>query len=86
MIDKHLLKILVCPENRTPLQLADPPLLAKLNRAIAAGRVTNRVGRTLDAPLESGLLRQDKSLLYPVVDDIPVLLLDEAIPLEQLRE
>jgi uncharacterized protein YbaR (Trm112 family) len=86
MISKELLKILVCPENQTQLELAGDQLLSRLNRAIGAGKVTNRMGRVVDQLLQAGLVRQDQTLLYPVVDDIPVLLLGEAISLEQIRE
>jgi uncharacterized protein YbaR (Trm112 family) len=84
MIDKELLAILVCPENRTPLDLADDRLMAKLNQAILAGEVRNRVGRAVEKPLQGGLIRQDKTLLYPITDAIPVLLVEEAISLEQI--
>ncbi len=84
MIDKKLLEILVCPADHTPLSIAGEQLIARLNRAIAAGRVKNQAGRPVEKPLEAGLIRADKTLLYPVVDDIPVLLADEAIPLTQI--
>ena len=35
MISKQLLDILICPETRTPLTLADADLVARLNKAIA---------------------------------------------------
>jgi uncharacterized protein len=84
MIDKELLKILVCPENRTPLHLADEHSLAKINQAIAAARARNRGGQIVAQPLQEGLIRQDNTLLYPVIDGIPVLSIDEAISLDQL--
>ena len=84
MIDKELLDILVCPKDQVPLALADEPLMAKVNEAIAAGRITNLAGQTVRKTLQGGLVREDKTLLYPIVDDIPVLLTDEAIPLRQL--
>jgi uncharacterized protein YbaR (Trm112 family) len=79
--EKHPLNLLVCPENRTPLRKAGTGLLARLNAAILAGTVRNRSGRLIQDPLQGGWLREDNSLLYPSVDEIPLLLVDEAIPL-----
>ncbi|MGA2068810.1 MAG: hypothetical protein ABSG86_27830 [Thermoguttaceae bacterium] len=84
MIDKEFVETLVCPQNRTPLRLADAPLVAKLNRAIAAGRIVNRAGRPVEDSFQAALVRQDRAMLYPIVDDIPVLLAEEAIALDQL--
>ena len=82
MIDKELLDILACPENHTRLQLAEEPLVAKLNAAIAAGGVTSRGGEPVTEPIDGGLVREDGTLLYPIRDGIPVMIVDEAIPLE----
>lgn len=81
MINLQLLKTLTCPENHAPLHLADDPLLGRLNKAIAAGALKNRSGRTLEDRLQGGLVRADHAVLYPIIDDIPVLLVDEGIPL-----
>ena len=83
MIRAELLKMLVCPENRSSLSIASSDLIASLNRAIALGRLQNRAGEKLKAPLEGGLLRADQRLLYPIMDDIPMLLVDEAIYVDQ---
>lgn len=85
MIDKELLDILVCPIDRTLLSVADDLLVAQVNRAIASGRVTNRVGRLVDQPIDGGLLRSDNAFLYPILDGIPVLSADEAISLTQVH-
>lgn len=85
MIDKDLLEILVCPQDHSRLRPADGEMLTKVNQAIAAGRLKNGAGETVEAPLEGGLVREDSTLLYPVIDDIPVLLIDEAIALEQVQ-
>jgi uncharacterized protein len=84
MIDKGLLKVLVCPKDRSPLTVADSRLTARLNRAISAGRVVNCGGRGVAQPIDGGLVRQDKTLLYPIIDGIPILLADEAILLDKL--
>ena len=84
-MDKKLPSIFVCPTDRTPLSKAEDRIVARLNRAIAAGRVSTRAGRRVEQPVDGGLLRADKTILYPVFDGIPVLLADEGIPLAQIR-
>lgn len=81
-LDPALLDILVCPETRQPVRLADAALLDRVNEAIAEGSLENRGGGRVQVPLDGGLLRDDGRLLYPVRDDIPVMLLDEAIDLQ----
>lgn len=84
MVDPELLKILVCPENKTPLTLADDVLLGKLNVAIEAGTLKNRAGQKVEETAGGALLREDGAYLYVVRDDIPIMLIDESIPMEQL--
>ena len=84
MISKELLDILVCPEHRTPLAVADDALLAALNRAMGQGRLKNRGGERVDKPLDGALVRDDREVVYPIIDGIPIMLIDEAIPLDQL--
>lgn len=81
MIDTELLQILVCPETKQSLRLADPALLERVNQAVADGSLRNRGGEVVAAALEAALVRQDDKVLYPVRDDIPIMLLDEAIEL-----
>ncbi|TVP48240.1 MAG: hypothetical protein EA350_03620 [Gemmatimonadales bacterium] len=82
MVNSELLDILVCPETRTPVRLADADLLAKVNRAISEGTLLNREGTPVRGALDAALVREDGLLLYPIRDDIPVMLIDEAIPLD----
>ena len=79
MIRSELLQMLVCPEDRSELCVASDELIARLNRAIADGSLTNRGGQKIEKPLSAGLLRADGKLLYPIVDDIPMMLVDEAV-------
>ena len=81
MVDQSLLDILVCPETKQPLQVADVALLERVNASVLKGGLTNRGGKPVATPLEAGLVRQDGAFLYPVRDDIPIMLIDESIPL-----
>jgi uncharacterized protein YbaR (Trm112 family) len=81
MIDEQLLEILACPEDKSPVHLADDALVRDVNAAIAAGRVTNRGGGAVTEPIDGGLVRADGKWLYPIRDDIPVMLVEEALPL-----
>jgi uncharacterized protein YbaR (Trm112 family) len=80
-ISQDLLEILVCPETRQPVALADASVRARLNAEIDAGRLRNRGGDKVAERIDEGLLRQDGKVLYVVDDDIPVMLIEESIEL-----
>jgi len=81
MISADLLEILVCPETRQPLKVADAALIERLNAMIAKGALKNRGNEKVTDKLESGLVREDGKVLYAVRGDIPIMLVEEAIPL-----
>lgn len=85
MLSDHTLAMLRCPNDRSTLRLADLALLTRLNAAIVANRVRNQTGHRVERPIDGGLIRAAGDLLYPIVDQIPVMLFDEAIPLGQLE-
>lgn len=82
--DQDLLAILCCPETKQVVSLADASLIQKVNTAISKGHVRNKANRLLIAQIEGGLVREDQKILYPIRDRIPVMLIDEAIPMEQI--
>ncbi len=84
MVDPELLEILVCPETHQPVRPAGAELLDRLNQAIRSGDVTNRGGNEVADPIEEGLVREDDKILYPVREDIPIMLIDEAIEVDKL--
>ena len=81
MIDPELLEILCCPETHQTVRLAEPAVIDKLNAEIAAGTLANRASQLVKEKFDSGLVRADGKVLYPIRRNIPVLLADEGIPL-----
>ena len=81
MIDPELLKIMCCPETHQPIGLAEPALIEKLNQQIAARQLKNRAGQLVTERIDGGLVREDRKFLYPIRGTIPIMLIDEAIPL-----
>jgi len=82
MIDKELLDILACPETKEPVHLADQALVDELNARIERGEVSNRGGKQVEKKMDGGLVREDEKYLYRIEDEIPIMLIDEAVPLE----
>ena len=83
-MDPNLLSILCCPETHQPLRLSSTGTLAAINREIAAGRLRNRSGDLVADPIEGGLVREDGQWLYLIRGGVPVMLIDEALPLAGL--
>ena len=52
MIDSELLSILVCPENKMPVSLADDAMIDKVNAAIAEGALKNRAGEAVTEAID----------------------------------
>ena len=75
-VDPELLSMLVCPKSRGPLELVALP-------AALSARLVERYRehfRDEEPVVENGLLCRESGLLYPIVSDIPVMLIDEAMP------
>ncbi len=84
-LPEQTLAMLRCPNDRSTLRAAEPALVSRLNAAIAAQRLRNQAGEPVQRPIDGGLIRAAGDLVYPIVDQIPVMLYDEAIPLAQLE-
>ena len=81
MLNEDLIRSLVCPDTRQPVAPAPPGIVSALNDRIRQGAVRDASGRTLEHPIEAGLLREDGRVLYPVIDGIPHMLIERGIPL-----
>lgn len=81
MITETFLKFLCCPEDLSPLANADEALVERLNAAIARRELRNKAGRTVENTADGFLVRADGKVAYPIVDQIPVLLIEEGIEL-----
>ncbi|MCG8584645.1 MAG: hypothetical protein MI757_08040 [Pirellulales bacterium] len=86
MGDPHTLETLVCPDTRGQLSMVPDTMISRINSLVAREQVVTRSGTTVTEPLSGGLLREDGELLYPIVDGIPKMIADEAIPMEQLKD
>ena len=81
MLDPEFVKILVCPDNRTPVRIASEQEITNLNQKIEEGSLQNIGGRKVNDTLDGGLIREAGDRLYPVRKNIPVMLVEEAIKL-----
>ncbi|QDU97249.1 hypothetical protein Pla8534_50940 [Lignipirellula cremea] len=75
------LQILRCPFSHSPLTLAEPSLVDALNEKVAAGELRNRSGDLVERRLDGGLVDAQRQWLFPIFEQIPQLIADEAIPL-----
>ena len=82
-MDEKLLEILCCPETHQPLARAGAELVDDLNQRIQAGTLVDRVDEKITKPIDGGLIREDGNILFPIRQDIPVMLVDQGIPLGQ---
>lgn len=78
-INDELLKILVCPVNHQPLRLLNESELSAFNQRIENQEVTNVSGKTVDSVCSGALIEEKSGRIYPIIDSIPVLLIDESI-------
>ena len=79
-VDPKLLEILVCPVDKTPLEIIDlPPAV----RDALVERYREQF-KDEDPIVEIGLV-SPAGRVYPVVSDIPVMLVDEALTLEEIQ-
>ena len=75
-VDPELLAILVCPKTKGSLELVELPADV---RASLKERYREHF-RDEEPVVEQGLYCAESKLVYPIVSDIPIMLVDEALP------
>lgn len=80
-IDPFLLTVLVCPDSEQAVHLATPEQLEEMNQQIKRRRLKTVGGELVSESLEAALVREDGQRAYAILDDVPVMLVDEGIVL-----
>jgi uncharacterized protein YbaR (Trm112 family) len=75
-VDPELLEILVCPKSKGELEVVELPAEVR-QRLVEKYR---EHFRDEEPVVEQGLFSADSGLVYPIVSDIPIMLIDEALP------
>jgi len=85
-VDGKLLEILCCPVSKSPLSKLGQEKLETLNTAIAGGEVLYIGGEKVDGSLQEALITADGKVIYPVQDNIPILLEENGIGTAQFSD
>lgn len=75
-VDQELLDILVCPKSRGELELIELP--DEIRKQLA--EKYREHFRDEEPIVEQGLYCEESQLVYPIVSDIPIMLIEEALP------
>jgi len=75
-VDPELLAILVCPKTKGKLELVE---LKEDTRRALVEKYREKL-RDEEPVVVQGLYSREANLVYPIVSDIPVMLIDEALP------
>ena len=78
-VDGKLLEILCCPASKTPLQRLEASRLTLLNQAIDRKNVQYIGGDPVPKKLKEALITSDSKVIYPVEQDIPILLAEKGM-------
>jgi len=86
MISENLLAVIACPETKQDLVVAENDIVQKINDLIEKGELLNRSKQKVTETIDGGLIpKEDKSYLYPIRNEIPILLMDDSIPLKNVK-
>jgi uncharacterized protein YbaR (Trm112 family) len=83
-ISQELLNIICCPTTKQNLALVSEDILNNLNSLQSDQKLTFKDGNTVSYPLSGALITEDQLTIYPIRQDIPILLEEESIKASDL--
>ncbi len=83
---KELLSIICCPITKQSLSFVTRDKLDELNKAINKGLIKTNEGNIQNKNITDALITDNGMILYPIKDDIPILLENKSIHLDQLEK
>ena len=84
-LERKLLDILVCPITKQSVRILDEDRLSQLNQLIEKGEIQSVGGQELDTALTEALITENGSTVYPVENQIPIMLEDRGIACHQIE-
>lgn len=79
----ELLAILCCPETKQEVSLLDQEVVERLNQRISKGELLTIGGHPVTEQIHGGLLRKDNKVAYPIRDQIPIMLIEEGLAIDE---
>ncbi len=78
-----LLEIMQCPVTSEPLRVASDELVNSLRKSFASKSLCTRNGMLVEEDFDGGLVNSSSTIFFPIRQDIPSLLPDEAISIPE---
>jgi uncharacterized protein YbaR (Trm112 family) len=79
MLTEEVLELLQCPLTGKKLSLASDQMILRVNEAIANGNARDRIEQKVSHKIDGGLVTDEGVWLYPIREEIPTLVVEEAI-------
>lgn len=79
MLTEEVLELLQCPLTGKKLSLASDQMILSVNEAIANGNARDRIEQKVSQKIDGGLVTDEGAWLYPIREEIPTLVVEEAI-------
>lgn len=79
MLTEEVLELLQCPLTGKKLSLASDQMILRVNEAIANGNARDRIEQKVSQKIDGGLVTDEGAWLYPIREEIPTLVVEEAI-------